>query len=111
MAPYALPTLNTLMTCSVYTTVAVAIDRYIEMTDSLRKHKWLKNGKIHCFVVAIFSIIFNISRWFELEYVYHFEPTNVTNTNQSNEVVTKNISKIILKVINTRGMVKDPTCD
>ena len=97
------------MTCSVYTTVAVAIDRYVEMTDSLRKYKWLKNGKIHCFVVVIFSIIFNISRWFELEYVYHFEPTNITSTNQSNEVVTKNISKIILKVIITRGMVKGPT--
>ena len=35
VAPYLLPATNTLMTCSVYATVAVATNRYVEMTPNL----------------------------------------------------------------------------
>ena len=35
VAPYLLPATNTLMTCSVYATVAVAINRFTEMTPNV----------------------------------------------------------------------------
>ena len=33
IAPWLLPITNTLMTCSVYATVTVALNRYMEMSD------------------------------------------------------------------------------
>ena len=35
VAPYLLPATNTLMTCSVYATVAVATNRFFEMTPNM----------------------------------------------------------------------------
>ena len=78
VAPYLLPALNTLMTCSVYGTVAVALNRYLEMTEKFKDRKWLKNGKIHCLAVLLFSILFNFTRWFELEFVQENGGKNVT---------------------------------
>ena len=57
------------MTCSVYGTVAVAMNRYIEMSNSFKEWKMLRNGKFLCVMVIIISVLFNASRWFELEYV------------------------------------------
>ena len=70
MAPYLLPATNTVMTCSVYATVAVAINRYVEMSPSLSLPPRLENGVVQSLFVAVFSVVFNITRWFELEYVY-----------------------------------------
>ena len=100
VAPYLLPTLNTLMTCSVYATVAVAFDRYVEMTDGLSTYKWLKNGIVQCLIILVFSIIFNITRWFELEHVNYFKMENATNilANDTEEIMEKNVSKVSLQV-------------
>ena len=88
------------MTCSVYATVAVAFDRYVEMTDGLSTYKWLKNGIVQCLIILAFSIIFNITRWFELEYVNYYQMENSTNilANDTEEFMEKNVSKVSLQV-------------
>ena len=89
VAPYLLPTLNSLMTCSVYGTVAVALNRYIEMTDSFKDWKMVRNGKFLCLMVVIIAAVFNASRWFELEY----EMVSFSSSN--------NVSNLTLETINS----------
>ena len=77
------------MTCSVYGTVAVAINRYMEMTDGVippnPKHEWMKNGKLQCLLVLVISITFNFIRYFELEYIY-------VDVDGFNQTVSENIT-------------------
>ena len=94
LAPYLLPTVNTFMTCSVYTTVTVALDRYFELSGILKNHLWVKNGKLQCLSVFIFSVLFNFTRWFEFEYVYVYDIQNST----TNAEVGINVSTLTLKV-------------
>ena len=102
VAPYLLPALNTLMTCSVYATVAVAMNRYIEMTDGLKHKKWLKSGKIQCIFVFVFSVLFNLSRWFELEFVVSSRASSINaTTGEADDNVTTttaSATKVTLKV-------------
>ena len=91
VAPYLLPTLNSLMTCSVYGTVAVALNRYIEMTDSFKDWKMVRNGKFLCLMVVIIAAVFNASRWFELEY----EMVSYGSSNPNN------VSNLTLETINS----------
>ena len=83
------------MTCSVYTTVTVALDRYFELSGILKNHPWVKNGKVQCLSVFIFSVLFNFTRWFEFEYVYVYDIQNSTTTNAK---VGINVSTLTLKV-------------
>ena len=46
----------------------MALNRYIEMTDSFKDWKMARNGKFLCLMVVIIAAVFNASRWFELEY-------------------------------------------
>ena len=77
------------MTCSVYGTVAVALNRYIEMTDSFKDWKMVRNGKFLCLMVVIIAAVFNASRWFELEY----EMVSFSSSN--------NVSNLTLETINS----------
>ena len=95
VAPYLLPTLNTLMTCSVYGTVAVAMNRYIEMTNSFKEWKIVRNGKFLCLMVIIISVVFNASRWFELEYIVVSQNDSTSSNLTSLEVIN---SSVTLKV-------------
>ena len=88
VAPYLLPTLNTLMTCSVYGTIAVALNRYLEMTEKCRNTEWMKNGKLHCLLVVIISVVFNFTRWFELEYVVEKIGEDFSNMTETGNNVT-----------------------
>ena len=99
LAPYLLPTVNTFMTCSVYTTVTVALDRYFELSGILKNHLWVKNGKLQCLSVFIFSVLFNFTRWFEFEYVYVYDIQNST----TNAEVGINVSTLTLKVCRVIG--------
>ena len=94
LAPYLLPTVNTFMTCSVYTTVTVALDRYFELSGILKNHPWVKNGRVQCSIVFIFSVLFNFTRWFELEYHIGYDIQNSTST----EEIGINVSSVTLKV-------------
>jgi hypothetical protein len=44
------------MTCSVYATVAVAINRFVEMSPSVNLPYWLESGNTQSFIVFVFSI-------------------------------------------------------
>ena len=72
--PYILPTLQTFLTISVYTTVAIAISGAIEVVQISGSCcnimlRWLKPKRIQFTIIAIvlFSIVFNASRWFEIK--------------------------------------------
>ena len=85
------------MTCSVYGTVAVALNRYIEMTDSFKEWKIMRNGKFLCLMVVIIAAVFNASRWFELEYVFVSQSKNEsTISNLTQETI--NSTHVKLKV-------------
>ena len=44
--PYLYPTCNTFMTCSIYITVGVAVNRYLDISDSCRQMPRIKSGYI-----------------------------------------------------------------
>ena len=44
--PYLYPTCNTFMTCSIYMTVCVAVNRYLDISDSCRQMRRIKSGYI-----------------------------------------------------------------
>ena len=81
--PYILPTLQTFLTISVYTTVAIAIRGSSEVVPSgscckMMLH-WLNPKRIEFTIISIvlFSIVFNASRWFEIK-TYETIRYNVT---------------------------------
>ena len=102
VAPYLLPTLNTLMTCSVYGTIAVALNRYLEMTEKCRNTEWMKNGKLHCLLVVIISVVFNFTRWFELEYVVEKIGEDFSNMTETGNNVTL---KVMLQIARAKDMI------
>ena len=118
VAPYLLPALNTLMTCSVYGTVAVAMNRYIEMSNSFKELKILRNGKFLCFLVVVISVLFNASRWFELEYVIvsnasnnGSSDSNMTSLEAINSTVRLQVqtnTKDTIVLLSTRGLLLYP---
>ena len=44
--PDLYPTCNTFMTCSIYMTVGVAVNRYLDISDSCRQMRRIKSGYI-----------------------------------------------------------------
>lgn len=96
VVPYLLPATNTLMTCSVYATVAVAINRFVEMSPRVSFPFWLESGKVQSVIVFVFSIIFNLSRWCEFEFHYVDNVVNVTRDDGTVETV--NTTVVQLKV-------------
>ncbi len=79
---------------SVYGTVAVALNRYFEMTEKLQQRsEWLKNGKLHCLLVVVISVVFNFSRWFELEYVVEYKNENVSSIYEFGNVTLRVIEQ------------------
>ena len=76
--PYVLPLLQTVLTVSVYATVAIAIygakDVRTETENENECFRWLKNDKLGgtgltILAICLFSAVFNCSRWFEIETV------------------------------------------
>ena len=66
-SPYLYPITNTLMTCSSYMTVAVAINRYLDIVGnvSMVNIPRLTNGYLQAFIVLLASSAVNAPRWFE----------------------------------------------
>lgn len=104
------------MTCSVYGTVAVALNRYFEMTEKFtNRPEWMKNGKLHCLLVVVISVVFNFSRFFELESVIDYEdetslwsPHNVT-LRATNLRLNENYVRWYSCIINSIVMIVIPT--
>ena len=86
--PFVLPVLQTFLTISVYTTVAIAIGGAMQVRsnpNSLENSTLLDkilnflkfrrvNGTIvSIFLICVFSILFNASRWFEIKTIDTFD--------------------------------------
>ena len=78
--PYLYPTCNTFMTCSIYMTVGVAVNRYLDISDSCRQVRRIKSGYLQAAIILVMSAIVNIPRWFEFAYEMTQETFNVTET-------------------------------
>jgi len=78
--PYILPALQTFLTISVYSTVAIAINGAMEVTSFIPNQHgsafskivyWLEshhfNGLTFSIIgILVFSVVFNLTRWFEV---------------------------------------------
>ena len=96
--PYLYPTCNTFMTCSIYMTVGVAVNRYLDISDSCRQMRRIKSGYLQAAIIFVMSAIVNIPRWFEFDYVISVETVNVTETllaTGQNETCEVNRSRVI----------------
>ena len=93
------PITNTLMTCSSYMTVAVAINRYLDIV-STNQTKRIDNGYKQAFIVLLAASAVNAPRWLEFSCCETIQVTkNVTN-NETGEVELKNVSTHDQLIIN-----------
>lgn len=72
MHPYAYPTALTAQTCSIYTTVAFTVERYIAVCMPLKAAKMCTTSRARktVFILVILSIIYNIPRMLEFKTVF-----------------------------------------
>nr|XP_040571091.1 G-protein coupled receptor daf-37-like [Lepeophtheirus salmonis] len=110
--PFLYPVTNTFMTCSVYMTVSVAVNRYLDLHITSSSSKSIYNGYIQAGIVFIFSTIMNIPRWFEFRYGRSYDLVNssfvvtslLKNGSSVSQVVysTRNLSVLILEATELR---------
>ena len=70
LVPVLFPMTNTFMTASIYMTVAVAVNRYMEMAMDLVVPCRVHSGVKQALIVFIAAALFNFPRWLEFDYVY-----------------------------------------
>merc|ERR1719305_1818628 len=70
------------MTASIYMTVAVAVNRYLEMSTIGGRGGCFFNifnsGVVQSVIVFLCATAFNLPRWYEYEFKYRVDTTNVT---------------------------------
>ena len=100
IAPYLYPLTNTLLTCSSYMTVAVAVNRYILIKQmQLQSTKnCVINGYWQALLVLLTSICVNIPRWFEFSCCKTF--IKDINNEHYNDGTGANMTKIYNLIIN-----------
>lgn len=64
-------------------TVGVAVNRYLDISDSCRQMRRIKSGYIQAAIILVMSVIVNIPRWFEFDYEVTLETVNVTQTSSA----------------------------
>ena len=82
MHPFAYPTALTAQTCSIYTTVAFTVERYIAVCMPLKAAKMCTASRARKTILflVIISIIYNIPRMLEFKTVVTEDPiTNITS--------------------------------
>ncbi len=82
MHPYAYPVALIAQTCSIYTTVAFTVERYIAVCRPLRAAKMctISRARKSISIIIVFSILYNIPRMLEYEVKVEVDPeTNLTN--------------------------------
>ena len=67
LIPILVPLIHISLTASVYTTVAVAVERYTTLVDALRKPTDQCQGWFFVILILIFSFSYNIVKFFELD--------------------------------------------
>ena len=76
---WILPIAHVLCTANVYLTAALSVDRYISICKPLfyRGHPWTRRGVI--IPILVFSLVYNIPKFFELQWTTRNEIVNGTN--------------------------------
>ena len=119
--PFAYPFVLVSQTCSVYTTVALTIDRYIAVCHPLRAVQSCTRNRTRqsLALIALFSLLFNIPRMLEThwtlssENIVHWELTDFGNNTIYRHVylivlhisVMVLIPFIVLLILNTKLVV------
>lgn len=78
---YAYPTALIAQTCSIYTTVAFTVERYLAVCRPLlaQKHCTISRARKSVIIIVLCSIIYNVPRMFEDTLIFSFDPyTNKT---------------------------------
>ena len=94
LMPFLFPATNTLMTASIYMTVAVAVNRYMDMriNASHLAIPRIQSGVSQSVIVLVCATLFNLPRWFEFGVAFSTVEANVTLANGS--VVLTNYSVV-----------------
>ena len=92
------------MTCSVYATVAVAVNRYVDLSPDLRFPYWLDDGNVQSLIVLVFSVAFNLSRWFEFQWSWKVVEKNVTNPDTG---IVLGVENVTVPMVSTTDLRKD----
>ena len=85
-APTALALTQVALTGSIYTTLAITVERYMIVCHPFYvvSHKW--SSKMYVLPIAIFSVLYNVPKFFELYALPCIlqKPINITNLKESN---------------------------
>ena len=80
LVPVLFPMTNTFMTASIYMTVAIAVNRYMDMAMDLAVPCRIHSGTKQAVIVFVSAALFNLPRWLEFEYKYEFKVSNYVHT-------------------------------
>ena len=96
IAPYLYPMTNTLLTCSSYMTVVVALNRYIlvKQLNQQSTKKFVVNGYFQALIALLAAICVNIPRWFEFSCCQSQTSTSNIKSDQTDDATSINVTKI-----------------
>jgi len=102
ITPYTLPIIHISLTGSVYSVVAVAVERFITVCFPFQQcQMW--NGLGYIIPIILFSILYNLVKFFEIETIYLTHEEWVTYDNGTNISTT-----IIYPWLNATNLRRDP---
>jgi len=102
ITPYTLPIIHISLTGSVYSVVAVAVERFITVCFPFRKcQMW--NGLGYIIPIILFSILYNLVKFFEIETIYLTHEEWVTYDNGTNISTTT-----VFPWLNATNLRRDP---
>jgi hypothetical protein len=89
ITPFTLPVIHITLTGSVYTVVAVAVERFITVCFPF-KQCHMCSGLGYIIPIVLFSVLYNMAKFFEIETIYleHEEWEVDSNGTNSSRVVT-----------------------
>jgi len=83
MVPIALPLTQIALTGSLYTVVAVALERYYSICKPFKtNYADSKNGLVVIIIIVVVSFVYNITKFFEFETVPRYEIVQSANDNE-----------------------------
>ena len=83
LAPLAVPVMQIALTGSVYCTVSISIERYLTVCHPfyIAGKDW--PAKLYILPIIIFSVLYNVSRFFEMRIKYNFPNSESINNNHT----------------------------
>jgi len=83
ITPYNLPVIHITLTGSVYSVVAVSVERFLTVCFPFRQCK-MCNGLGYIIPIVVFSVLYNVVKFFELETIYLEYEENIELGNGTN---------------------------